>query len=53
MVTLKISLILQDAYLKRVKTRKLLESLILVGAFDIFGKIELRYYIQLIKSLIK
>ena len=35
---LKISLILLDVYQKRVKTRKLLEALILVGAFDAFGK---------------
>ena len=34
---------------KRVKSRKLLEALILVGAFDHFGKIELLYYKLLIK----
>ena len=38
---------------KRVKTRKLLESLILVGAFDTFGKTVLRYYSPLTKLLIK
>ncbi len=35
---IEISLIFQDVYQKRVKNRKLLESLILVGAFDTFGK---------------
>ena len=35
---LKISLIFARRIPKRVKTRKLLEALILVGAFDAFGK---------------
>ena len=35
---IEISLIFQDVYQKGLKNRKLLESLILVGAFDTFGK---------------
>lgn len=31
-------MILHEEFLKRVKSRKLLEALILVGAFDHFGK---------------
>ena len=38
MASLRFFLILHEEFLKGVKSRKLLEALILVGAFDHFGK---------------